>query len=364
MKRFLILFLLSFLSGMTAFAQINLQQVAVVNLTRSEAITVRQLRMELERLAWQQLVPNLGRPPTTEEINRMTQNIPISERRQVLDVMINQRLALQAAERDRVTVTDNELNQMMAMLRNDYAQGLGRQPTEEEFAAAIRNETGQDLPAFRDSLRRNTIAERYLVSQKQEMFNNIREPTEAEIVNFYNLSRARFVRDETIRFSMILVPYGPDAASRTRARELAERLNREIGTNSARFDEAVLRGQSPNSGYQAGDFGYIPRNMGAQQMMGTDFMNIAFSLNQGEVSRIIEGPQGFKIIKVTETLPQRNLELDDIFQPGTRITVRQFIAGNMLQQRQQETIARAMQELITELRAAGSVQVMENNLNW
>ena len=364
MKRIIFFVLLIVLTGLTAFAQADLQPVAIVRLTRSEPITVRQLRTELEKLAWQGFASRNGRIPTAQELNREVQNFTLSDRRNILEMIINERLALQAAERDRITFTENELNQAVNMLRSQMAQGIGRQPTEEEFAMAIRNETGQDFPAFRESLRRQSIANKYLMTTKSDIFGSIQMPTEAEIVNHYNLSRADFVRPDTVRFTMIQVPYGPDAASRARARDLADRLNREIGANSSRFDEAVMRGQAPNSGYQAGDGGYLPRNPMAQQIVGEDFMNTAFSLRQGEVSRLIEGNPGFQIIKITETLPQAMLGMDDIMDPGTRMTVRQFIGSSILQQRQQETIMRATQELIAELRTGNPFQIMEQNLNF
>ena len=364
MKRYLILFLLGVYACVTAFAQSDLQTVAIVRLTKSEPITVRQLKTELEKLLWQNLIPTLRRIPTTAELNRAVQNSTVQERRQVLDMMINERLVLQASERDRVTITDNELNQQIAQLRAQMAQNIGRQPTDDEFALAIKNETGQDMPSFREQMRRQLIGQKYLMTKKESQLSNVRQPTEAEIVNFYNLSKADFVRPETIRFSMIQVPYGADSASQSKAKELADRLNREIGSNPSRFDEAVMRGQTPNSGYQAGEGGYIPRNMEAQSITGIDFINTAFALKQGEVSKVIEGNGGYQIIKITEAYPQKSLELDDIFQPGVQQTVRQFISLNMLQQRQQETLARVTQELVTELRSGNPFQITENNLNW
>ena len=364
MKRFLILFLLAILTGITAFAQSDLQPVAIVRLTRSDPITVKQLKTEVEKLAWRNLAMRFGRVPTTAELAREVQNSNVEMRRQVLEALINERLAIQAAERDRITVTDNEINQEINRLKAQMAQTIGRQPTDDEFATAIKEETGQDLPAFRDNIRRQAITQKYLMSKKQNLFNNIKEPTDAEIVNYYNLSRAQMVRPETVRFSMIQVPYGADAASKTRAKELADRLNREINSNPSRFDEVVIRGQAPNSGFNAGDGGYLPRNMEAQQVAGADFINTAFALRQGEVSKVIEGLQGYQIIKITESLPQKALELDEIMYPGRPGTVRQLIGANLLQQRQQEILAQATQELVTELRAGNSFQVMENNLNW
>jgi parvulin-like peptidyl-prolyl isomerase len=124
------------------------------------------------------------------------------------------------------------------------------------------------------------------------------------------------------------------------------------------------RSQAPNSGFQAGDGGFLPRNMEAAQIVGQEFMNVAFNLRMGEVSRVIEGRPGFQIIKVTEIYAMRNLELDDIFQLGTRITVRDFIGNGLLQERQMEVIARATEELVTELRAGRTFQVFERNINW
>jgi hypothetical protein len=60
----------------------------------------------------------------------------------------------------------------------------------------------------------------------------------------------------------------------------------------------------------------------------------------------------------------KNLELDDIFQLGTRITVRDYIGNGLLQQRQQEVLAQASQELVSELREGRTFQVFERNLTW
>jgi parvulin-like peptidyl-prolyl isomerase len=223
---------------------------------------------------------------------------------------------------------------------------------------------GMEMPAFREQMQRQMIVQRYLSVKKEDNFKSIRMPTEVEITNQYNLARSQFVRPETVRFSMIQVPYGQDAAARTRARTLADNLAREIGTNASKFDEVVVRGQAPNSGYLSGDGGFLPRNHEALSIVGQEFMNTAFSLRQGEVSRLIEGVPGYQIIKITESYTMRNLELDDLFMLGTRMTVRDYIGNVLLEERQQMTLAQASEELITELRRGNPFRVFENNLNW
>ena len=346
-RRILLAFFACFLA-VWSFAQADLQPAAIVNLTRTEPITVRQLRTEVERFE-----RGVGRPLNERE------------RREVLDVMINERLAVQAAERDRVSITENELNQQMNQLRAQMAQQLGRQPTDAEFAEAIRNESGLEMPAFREQMRRQLLVQKYLVTQKQDSIeSNIRIPTEQEIQREFNLARSDFVRPETVRISVIQVPYGPDAASRTRARTQIDGLLREIGTSSARFNEVITRSQAPNSGFMGGDFGFVPRNREAMQTIGEVFFNTAFNLRQGEISGVIEGPLGFQIMMITETFAMRNLELDDIFQLGTRVTVRDFIGNTLLQRRQMEALNQASQELVAELRAGRTFQIFERNLSW
>jgi parvulin-like peptidyl-prolyl isomerase len=346
MKRIISLFVLSMVLLIPVFAQLDLQPAAVVNLIRSEPITVRQLRAEVETLERQ-----AGRSLTRDE------------RRSVLEGMINNVLVLQAAERDRITVSDGEVNQQLQEFRNQVAQEAGRQPTDTEFAQVVRNSSGMELPAFREEIRKQLTLQKYLVTKKQTELQSIRVPTEADIVRTYNLTRTQFVRPDTVRVSMIQVPFS-DAASKARARIVADRLVREIGTNIARFDEAMLRGQAQSADYMAGDAGFLPRNLESQQQVGQDFMEVAFSIRQGEISRLLEGPSGFYIIKITESYAQKNLELDDIFLLGAAYTVRDYIGNELLQQNQQEVLTRVMQEIVTELRRGNPFTIYENNLNW
>jgi len=345
-KTILYLILISCLA-VSGYSQADLQPAAIVNLTKNEPITVRQLRTEVERVEKAR-----GRALTKEE------------RLQLLDVMINEKLAIQAAEKEKITINENEVNNQMQQLRATLAQQIGRQPTDAEFNQAVKTESGMELPAFREQMRKQMIVQKYLLAKKEPMLKSVKEPTDAEILDQYNLAKAQFVRPETVRFSMIQVPYGPDAASRAKARDLANALLKEIGSNPSKFDEVVTKSFAPNSGYMAGDGGFLPRNHEAQSVVGQDFINTAFSLKQGEVSKLIEGNPGYQIIKITENYSMKTLELDDIIQPGSNVRVRDYIRQAMLNERQQTVLAKASEELIADLRKGNPFRVYENNLNW
>lgn len=347
MKRIAFFVLVSSCLAAFAHAQAGLQPAAIVNLTRSEPIAVGQLRTEVERME-----------------RALGQSLNAQQRREVLDAMINERLVLQAAERDRITVTDNELNQQISQVRAQVAQALGRQPTDAEFATIIQDQTGLSLPDFREQTRRQLIQQKYLLSQKQSVLDSARPPTAAEVASLFELTRTEFIRPEMVRISMLLVPFGQDAAARTRARQQADTLAREISGSSANFNAAVVRAQAPNAAFQGGDFGFMPRSLEATQRMGQEFVNVAFGLRIGEVSRVLEGPVGYQIIMITESHAMRNLELGDEIQPGAQVTVRDYIASVMMQDRQMEALMRATNEMHSELRARATFQVIEANLNW
>jgi parvulin-like peptidyl-prolyl isomerase len=93
-------------------------------------------------------------------------------------------------------------------------------------------------------------------------------------------------------------------------------------------------------------------------------MNTAFSLRQGAVSRIIEGPNAYHVLKVKENYPMKILELDDIMQIGSKETVRNNITSFLTQAREAEALEKAYSELTAELRKGNPFRIFGENLNW
>jgi parvulin-like peptidyl-prolyl isomerase len=334
-----------------AFAQSNDFAPAVtVKLSKTEVITVKQFKTQIEN---------------AEKLAR--RSLSKAEKQQVLDGLIDEKLVFQDAERSNITVSDAEVNKQVDAMRMQMAQQAGRQPSEAEFIQAVKAQTGSDMPAFREELRKMLLSQKYLIAKKPNLQNSIKEPTEQDVAEFYNLHKAEMVRPDTVRCSMIRVLFGSD---KPKAKALIDRLAGEISSDAAKFDEAMIRGQTQGSGYQAGDSGYLPRTAEVQQMMGQDFMNTAFALKQGSVSKIIEASEpsrpdnGFyAIIKVTETYTQKQLTLDDIFQPGYPITVRNYIKQGLAQQNQQTAVQQATADVIRELRRGKPFEINQKNID-
>jgi parvulin-like peptidyl-prolyl isomerase len=354
MKRLLSGGLFFLLVTAAGFTQTDLQTIATVNLIRSEPIMVKQLRTEAEKI-------EAGRTLSAEEKRKL--------RLEILNLMIDERLILQAAEQERISVSDNDLNNYFQQIRSGMAQSLGRRPTDAEFSSLLKSQTGMELPAYRELIRKQLIAQQYLRLKKPNLESSVQPPTEAEIQNTYNLYKTQYVQPDTVRFSYIQIPLANGAASaeKTRARETADRMLRDIGSNPAKFDEAVIRGQTQGAGYISEEGRYLPRNPQLLDSVGQEFLNVAFSLPQGAISGVIETPQGFLIIKITGTYEMKTLTLNDVLlQSGPPMTVREQIVGTLTQRRLQEAAIKAQEELIAELRAKRDAVTIRENflLSW
>ncbi|MDR3356942.1 MAG: peptidyl-prolyl cis-trans isomerase [Spirochaetaceae bacterium] len=349
MKKKFISLGLVLLSVTAVLAQNDLKTVATVTLTKTEPITVKMLREQVR-----QMETAMGRP------------LVAAERRDILNSMINERLALQAAEKEKIVVTDGEVNQQFSELRGQLAQMLGHSPTDAEFNEAIRQQTGLELAAYRDQAKKALTVQKYLMSKKQDVLRSIKEPTEAEIVKEYEINSTELVQPETVEFSAIVFPVVNDA-EKTKKRDAANKMARDINNNPENFDEKLQQGRSPSAGYNVSQRSILQKNAAGQQRAGLAFLEEALKLEQGKISGVLEIPsgqaRGFYIIKVTHKYPKKFLTLEDTHLVYNE-TVRTVIRESIMQKRQQEIVARAQQELIDELRKGNPYKIFEENLNY
>jgi len=352
MKRFLVPILV--LVGTMVFAQTLPQPVATIiipgklkgqNLT--DRIRPEDFRVRVE--AAQQVVPG--------------GTLTAKQRTELLDDMISERLILLAAQRDGVVVSDAEVNRQVDALRADLSEQLGgREPTAAEFAEAVRNSTGGlTVDAFIAQLKSQAVIQRYIAAKRpnfQQTIQAVREASPGEVEKFYNDNKTSFSRDKTVWLSMIQVPIGEGQANRTKARDLIDRLARDIGQDLGKFDETTLQGQTedaiPRLGYNAGPI-YIAQNARTRSMYGDRFVDPAFSLAQGKVSPVIEAAGSFVIFKVLANYGAKLLDLTDPVQVGNPTTVQDYIEANLVEQRRQELIKKTITELVEEIKRGAQI---------
>ncbi|MFP4644729.1 MAG: peptidyl-prolyl cis-trans isomerase, partial [Spirochaetales bacterium] len=330
--------------GDGAHAQVLDRSVARVRLTTTANIGQRALRSQIELYESQS-----GRELSSDE------------RREVLDIMINEELIEQAAERDGVSISDQELEQRIEQER----QSLGSRASQEQFEMLVEQELGIEYDEYRDELEKQLLQQRYIQQAEQERFADMEEPSEDEIRSVYNENVQEFINPEMVRFDHVYVDARElDDSERSSARETIEELYSEVSDDSISFEQAYERAEESDELGRA-DFGYLAQNdRQLRQQLGSDFIDTVFELEDGEVSGVHESQVGFHIVRITDKRERRFLDLDDPLVPGQSVTVRENIRQYIMNNRMQQEFAEATNSVLERLREEAEITVNEDNLDW
>jgi parvulin-like peptidyl-prolyl isomerase len=264
---------------------------------------------------------------------------------------------IQEADKAGESVSETAINEEIQGLKDEMAAQAGRTPTDEEFNDFIKRQ-GMDMATLRGQVRRQLTAQNYLIAMSGG------PPSEDDIQTFYNRNKAAFVRPDTISFDYIRVPLGTDAAAKTAAKARAEELARKIGSSSSVFNEESALAEAAGNSGSARYIQLSTEDPRIQQVFGLEFIDKAMPLTENSVSGVIEGRQGFFIIKVTRKYPQENLGLDGVYRWGSPATVRDMIRSQLMQRAFANGAAVVTNTLAENLRKEASVEIHEEFLLW
>jgi parvulin-like peptidyl-prolyl isomerase len=349
MKRIVSVFAMFVLLTGATFAQSDLQPIANVKLLKSEPVTIKQLKSRVE--AYQK---EMGRVMT------------LDERKKVLDSIVNERLVVQAAERDGIKVTDAEVTQNFNVM---ISQQFGKQITEVELAQVLKKETGlsldeymraqngMSLAEYKNFLKSQLLAQRYVISKKQADLQNMVGPTDADIRSYYELYKQKFVQTDTVKMFLVVVPKTDNPTAQAKIND----LRKQLVDNPGSANELKVRSQAANSGFQAGDM-YVNKSANAAQQLGVsmDVLLKVFSMDLNEVSDVAEYAKDYQFYKIMEKFPAKILSLSDLVQPGTTVTVYEYIKSNLTSQAQQMAVNQALVDIINGLRTGDNFQILKS----
>lgn len=159
------------------------------------------------------------------------------------------------------------------------------------------------------------------------------EVSEAEIKEYYQKNQAEFIKPEMRRLREMVLKTAAEA----------ENIRNELinGVDFASLARVKSVGLDRDKG---GDRGYIVK--GVLNQVAPDVEKIAFTLEQGEISPVIEAPDGFHIVRVEQIIPQYQLEFEEHI---PAITLKVKLAK-----------CRPFQEILEKLRRESSIQLFEN----
>lgn len=346
MKRLLPVLLL--IVAAAATAQVLDRPVAVVRLTETVNIGRRELDAQLSLFRQQ-----LGRA------------LQASEQQQILDALISDELLLQAASRAGVRATQTEIQDYLAVQRQQWSQVVGTVLTEEQFRHQVEQQTGKSWNEFVADVTDELIKLKYVRQQKSDVFAAQAEVTEEEIRAFYDERATSFTNPAMVSFRHVYVDLrGKTDEERQEGRSLLEQYRRRLRNGGLTFEQ-LEREAIDNPAISSDDFGYLMRNDArSQQLLGRSFVNTVFGMEEGETGGVLESNVALHIVLVTDKREPRILTLDDPILPGQNVTVRRQIRTLLASQKEQQALAAAVEEVVAELRDEAEITVFEENLPW
>ncbi len=313
---------------------------ATVNLIRNRAITQNELDARVKE--YQDAGANV-----TEE--------------QVLDIMINDEVFLQGAERDGIEITDQMLDQAMAQQRASIEQQVGQSLTDEQYEQIVLSQTGMSYSDYRESAREQLLVNQYLLQQKgdeiQNSLNSL-QISDSEIDTFYRRNRQSFYSPENVRLAHIFIPLSDNADENEANAALLIDVAEQIRNGSLTFEAAVQQYSQDESKSIGGDIGWLTLdNQTARAGLGDAFVDTVVAMNAGEISGMLESNLGYHIVKVSVHNDGRILELDDRISPEDTMTVRDYIRQVLAQNEANTVMANSLNDLISELRSQARIRI-------
>jgi peptidyl-prolyl cis-trans isomerase C len=207
-------------------------------------------------------------------------------KQETLDLLIEAELLWQAAEREGMLATADEVDALLAEMRAQF-------PSDETFMRRLIDE-GYTRESYREHLLHLASAHKY----RESLVAGI-VVSDADIHGYYIENPEAFRIPESVRARHILVAVdraGGDAA-RKAAREKMENILYRLSMGE---DFAALASElsDDSSAPRGGDLGYFTRGE-----MVESFDDAAFALEPGEVSDIVETVFGLHIIKLEDRRP-------------------------------------------------------------
>jgi peptidyl-prolyl cis-trans isomerase C len=233
-----------------------------------------------------------GQPIPAEQVNRLEQ--------QVLDRLIQIQLLLSKA-----TDADKAAGKVSRDKR--YETIKTRSGSEEALVRNLKS-VGMTTDELQAKMLEESIAESVL---ERELKINV---TDEDVKKFYDDNPSKFEQPEMVRASHILLttrdPKGTElseeqkAAKRKKAEELLKRA--KAGEDFAKL--AKENSEDPGSKDNGGEYTF-PRGK-----MVREFESAAFSLQTNQVSDIVTTEFGYHIIKLSEKIPAKKVELAKVSQ--------------------------------------------------
>lgn len=237
---------------------------------------------------------------------------------QILDVIVENQLLLQAAKAEEVEIEDKEINTQVEDTIKSLMEDIGG---EEEYNKFLEeNDITPD--EFKEFLKGYFLDNQYIVGLYQKITEDI-EVKDQDVEKYYEDNIKQF-DPSTVEAKHIL------STSQEQAEEIRDKAKE--GEDFEALMEEYKEKEGIQEAADLGEFTYTK--------MVPEFSEAAFALEPGDVSDIVQTSYGFHVIKVvnkTEKEVQKLEEVKDTIQAQLKSTAEQEAFYNYYTKRQEET---------------------------
>lgn len=238
----------------------------------------------------------------------------------VSDTLIANILLTQAAETSSLAVSDDELAAEIAQIEANAPDGMTLQDALKE------NEI--DFDEWKQNLREQMLV-RKLVEEKTA---DVPEAAAVDVASFYEENVDSFKVPETVTASHILLAFTPEDTDETKAEKKDDLAQiRDQIAAGASFEELAAEKSDCPSSQRGGALGTFTRGQ-----MVAEFDEVAFTLEPGALSDIVETQFGYHLIKVTDHQMAGVRSLSEV-----KDQLQQYLTG----QKKQEALLAYIEEL-------------------
>jgi peptidyl-prolyl cis-trans isomerase C len=249
--------------------------------------------------------------------------------------------------------------QILLLKANDNDKAAGKESSDKRLSA-IKARAGSE-----EALNRQLKA---VGTSETELQSKMTEETTAQAVlerelkisisedqvrKFYDDNPSKFEQPETVRASHILLSTRDPQTNKDLSddQKQAKRKKAEEALKRARAGEDFAKlvseySEDPGSKDKGGEYQF------SKGQMVPEFETAAFSLKTNEVSDIVTTQYGYHIIKLSEKIPAKKVELAKVAPD-----VKEFLLQQEMQKRQQD-----VQDYLQKLKKDSAVEILDENL--
>jgi len=222
------------------------------------------------------------------------QYLPENIKCDILDYFIEQKLLMSQAKIDSIEVTEGQVEMSMESRLNMFIDQFGSEEEMENYF----NKTIYDI---RTDLRK-TMREMMITQQVQQSIVGDVNPTPSEVRAYYNSLAADSIPyiDTEVKIAQIVAypPVNEDAIFEVKERLLE--LRQRIINGESMSTLAILYSDDPSVVSNFGEIGFMNR-----RDLDPAYVEAAWALKEGQVSKIIESSFGYHIIQSVERKGER-----------------------------------------------------------